>query len=256
LPKDNGGTTRSDAKRDETLTVAMILDKSGSMRGVREAVVEGYNNYLADLRKDTADTYFSLTMFDTDFDQVLTAEPLAQVPALDSSSYEPGGMTALYDAIGHTVIETDRRLAAEGRAEMKVLVVVLTDGLENSSTDHTAASLSQLVHAYEERGNWTFVYLGAGHDTIDDAQRTAAGMGYREANAMRYEASPEAVRDSMASLARATRTRRQAHARRSDAFFADADQSEQDYRAKAPRPPKLEPSSLSDALDPGRSSRR
>jgi hypothetical protein len=81
-------------------------------------------------------------------------------------------------------------------------------------------------------------------------------MGYREANAMRYEASPEAVRDSMASLARATRTRRQSYARRSDAFFADAGQSEQDYRAKAPRPRKLEPSPLSAALDPGRSKRR
>jgi hypothetical protein len=59
LPEDNGGSTRGDAEGDETLTVAMSLDKS--------------------------------TMFDTGLRHVLTAEPLAQVPALDGSSYEPVG---------------------------------------------------------------------------------------------------------------------------------------------------------------------
>jgi uncharacterized protein YegL len=239
----------------------MILDKSGSMEVVRDAVIEGYNDYLADLREDTADTYFSLTMFDTRFHHVLTAEPLAQVPALNALSYAPGGMTALYDAIGHTVVETDRRLAEEGRADMKVLVVVMTDGLENSSTDHTAASIGELVRSYELRGNWTFVYLGAGHDTIRDAQRTAAAMGYKAANAMRYEASPAAIKSSMASLAAATKVRRRAAGKKSDAFFADAGQSEQDYLDKPPSAPpvpssprvtKIKSSSLMDALKKAR----
>jgi hypothetical protein len=266
MSENNGNPSRSDAKSDEALTVAMILDKSGSMEVVRDAVIEGFNDYLAGLLEDTADTYFSLTMFDTSFHHVFTAEPLAQVPALNALTYAPDGMTALYDAIGHTVIETDRRLAREGRAEMKVLVVVMTDGLENSSTDHTAASIGELVRAYEERGNWTFVYLGAGHDTIRDAQRTAAVIGYKAANAMRYEASPAAIKSSMASLAAATKTRRRAFAKKTDAFFADAGQSEQDYRGQssggaAPtrepeRASKINSRSLTDALKQGQRQKR
>ena len=84
---------------------------------------------------------------------------------LDHRVYRPDGMTALYDAIAHTVLRTDQRLQAEGRGEEKVLVVVMTDGLENSSTDYDAHAIAELVRAYDERPNWTFVYLGAGHDT-------------------------------------------------------------------------------------------
>ena len=76
----NGSSGRSpDHNRDERSTVAMILDKSGSMRPCRaRPSIEGYNDYLADLRKDAADTYFSLTMFDTRFQRICTAEPLAR----------------------------------------------------------------------------------------------------------------------------------------------------------------------------------
>ena len=235
MPESNGNPSRNGGdERDDALTVAMILDKSGSMNAVRGAVIEGYNDYLTELRDGTAETFFSLTMFDTSFSQVLIAEPLASVPRLTPATYFPDGMTALYDAIGHTVHETDRRLTREGRADMKVLVVVMTDGLENSSTDHTAALIAELVRTYEERGNWTFVYLGAGHDTIRDAQLTAAQMGYKEANAMRYQASPEGVKESMAALAEATKVRRGSHARSSDAFFEDAGQSELDYGVQNP----------------------
>ena len=40
---------------------------------------------------------------------------------------------------------TDRRLTNEGREATKVLVVVMTDGQENSSTDYDAGSLATLV---------------------------------------------------------------------------------------------------------------
>src|SRR5262245_52670046 len=87
-PSQGGGGGGSEA-----LAVAVILDKSGSMGPVRAAVVEGYNEYLADLGKDAADTYVSLTMFDTGFQQVFVAEPLAQAPPLDVEAYRPGGGT-------------------------------------------------------------------------------------------------------------------------------------------------------------------
>lgn len=45
-------------------------------------------------------------------------------------------MTALFDAVAHTVLATDERLRAQGRDAEKVMVVVMTDGLENSSTDY------------------------------------------------------------------------------------------------------------------------
>ena len=125
-------------------------------------------------------------------------------PSSTTAVYRPDGMTALYDAIGHTVLQTDQRLQAEGRGDEKVLVVVMTDGLENSSTDYDAHAIAELVRTYDERPNWTFVYLGAGHDTIQAAQDAAAPMGYKKANAMGWVADAASTRKSMRSLAHAT----------------------------------------------------
>ena len=120
------------AAAEGALHVAFVLDKSGSMQAVEEAVVGGYNDYLGELRSQGGETRFSLTTFDTGFEHVWVGEPLETVAELDHRVYRPDGMTALYDAIAHTVLRTEQRLQADGRGEEKVLVVVMTDGLENS----------------------------------------------------------------------------------------------------------------------------
>jgi uncharacterized protein YegL len=223
---DNGNEP---AAPEGVLHVAFVLDKSGSMRAVEEAVVEGYNDYLRELREQGGETLFSLTTFDTRLAHLCVGEPLANVAELDSRSYRPGGMTALYDAIGHTVLRTERRLQAEGRGQEKVLVVVMTDGLENSSIEYDAHAIAELVRSYDERPNWTFVYLGAGHDTIHATREAAKAMSFKADNAMRWEADPDSARKSMKALAGATGVRRRSPALKSERFFADARQSQADY---------------------------
>jgi uncharacterized protein YegL len=225
------------AARNGTVHVAFVLDKSGSMQAVEEAVVEGYNDYLLELREQGGETFFSLTTFDTQFEHVCVGEPLATVARLDSRSYRPGGLTALYDAIGHTVLRTDQRLQAEGRGEEKALVVVMTDGFENSSTDYDAHTIAELVRRYDERPNWTFVYLGAGHETIHATQDAARAMSFKADNAMLWKADPDSARKSMKALAHATGVRRESGALKSERFFADAGQSQADYeRSETPKP--------------------
>lgn len=221
----NGKTPKGDA-----LHVAFVLDRSGSMSHLASAVVSGVDEFVSELRRDPGDTLFSLTQFDTEFDHVHVAVPLADVPSLNETGYRPGGMTALFDAVAHTVLTTDARLRAEGREADKVMVVVMTDGLENSSTDYTSRTLSDLIRAYDGRPNWTFVYLGAAHANLDEAQDVAAGLAFERGNAMRWEAESVAMRKSMSSLASATKHRRSASQLKSKQVFADAKQTEADYR--------------------------
>ena len=138
-------------------------------------------------------------------------------------------MTALFDAIAHTVLETDLRLHDEGRADEKVLVVVMTDGLENSSTDFDGPAIAKLIRGYDERPNWTFVYLGAGHGSIRVTQDVAEQMSFKAGNAMRWSADEASTRKAMESLADATQGRRASADLKSESFFADAGQSEGDY---------------------------
>ena len=229
--KANG--SNGNERHDGDLAVAMVLDKSGSMAVVRGAVIDGYNGYLEELREadraNGSQTRFWLTLFDTQFEQVWAGKRLDTVPPLDLDHYNPDGMTALYDAIAHTILETDRNLSQAGDVEMKVLVVVLTDGAENSSQEYNAAALSALVAKYEARENWTFVYLGAGHETLEEARVEAERIGVKRENAMRWRTDADSARASMDMLSQATVTRKTAAARKSEAFFADAGQSENDY---------------------------
>lgn len=244
------------AAAEGVLHVAFVLDKSGSMQAVEEAVVEGYNDYLQELRKQGGETLFSLTTFDTSWNHICVGTPLVDVATLDHRVYRPGGMTALYDAIAHAVLRTEERLQAAGRADEKVLVVVMTDGLENSSTDYDAHAVAELVRGFDERPNWTFVYLGAGHDTIEAARDTAVHMSFKADNAMAWQADPASTRKSMRSLAEATAARRRAASLKSGQFFADSGQSSADYRESGDIAPAHEQSSrprirrrkLSDAL--------
>ena len=71
------------------LHVAFVLDESGSMQVVEEAVVAGYNEYLGELRDQGGETRFSLTTFDTHFKHVCIGEPLDTVAQLDHRSTSP-----------------------------------------------------------------------------------------------------------------------------------------------------------------------
>ena len=214
----------------DALHVAFVLDRSGSMSHLAEAVVSGVDEFVSELRRDSGDARFSLTAFDTRFEHIHFGVRLADVPSLRETGYQPGGMTALFDAVAHTVLSTDERLRAEGCDHEKVMVVVMTDGLENSSTDYTARSLGDLIRAYDGRPNWTFVYLGAAHATLADAQDMAGMLAFERGNAMRWQAEDAAVRKSMTSLAHAATYRRQSRDLKSKQVFADALQTEADYR--------------------------
>jgi uncharacterized protein YegL len=234
--------SNGNAKIDEPMTVAIVLDKSGSMQPLREAVVDAYNGFLRELAEDDGDLRVSLTSFDTSFNHVYVAQPLPAVSPLSYSEYVPDGMTALFDAVAHTALETERQLVAAGRAGERVLIAVITDGEENSSTDYDAARLARLVADFEERGSWTFVYLGAAHASLADARRVSSSFGIKDGNAMRWDASPASALASMSSLAAGTKARRAAASRRSDDFFADAGQTEGDYLGEGDTMPKPGPS--------------
>jgi len=94
MPKTNG-------KPNDPLHVAFVLDRSGSMSHLRDAVVSGVQEFVSELRRNPGNTRFSLTAFDT-HRAPAPAVPLAEVPSTAETVYEPGGMTALYDAVAHS----------------------------------------------------------------------------------------------------------------------------------------------------------
>ena len=144
----------------QALYITLILDESGSMQSCKGAALAGFNQYLAGLRKEPADTRFTLTLFNAGKTEVrYRSAPVSTVRELDVETYRPQDGTPLYDAIGRTLSLAKQ----EAPAEAKKLCVILTDGEENASQEYTKKQVFNLIKHYEKQG-WVFLYLGADHD--------------------------------------------------------------------------------------------
>jgi hypothetical protein len=160
--------------------VFCILDKSGSMGFIEKATIDGYNDYIGGLKK-TKGALFHLTLFDTVVDQRIKGVNIKDVAKLDKDGYRPDGMTALYDAVCETLAEAKDKVGEKDKA----LVVIITDGQENSSREYTEKNMARLVEELQSKGNWTFTYLGANQD----AWATASQWGFKSGNVATFNAT-------------------------------------------------------------------
>lgn len=182
----------------KTTRIAVVQDKSSSMGLRQDATISGFNEYVSDLVKDDSDEAFlTLIQFDTRYRVELEDVPVAKVPELDKDSYMPNGMTALYDAVGRAINELKRNLNDGDRA----LVVIMTDGQENSSREFSATQIRELIKDCENEGNWTFVYLGAGKE----AWSGGMNLGIKQDQHVLYGGDAQSHKASYAGLSAGTR---------------------------------------------------
>jgi hypothetical protein len=144
----------------QPLYVTLILDETGSMQSCKAAAIAGFNQYVATLRREPAETTFTLTLFNSGKTEIrYHAVPVSAVQDLNVETYRPRDTTPLYDAIGRTLTAARQ----EAPADAKKLCVILTDGLENASREYTRKQVFDLIKESEQAG-WVFLYLGADHD--------------------------------------------------------------------------------------------
>jgi len=140
---------------------------SGSMWPLATDVRGGHNNYVAELRTKGEGFRLTTTVFNTGLEHICLDATLNEVPELNNVNYNPRGGTALLDAVGKTVTAFESRTKL--RKADRILVVIQTDGEENSSREWTSDGIKQLISAREGTDQWGFIYLGQGIDTWSQA---------------------------------------------------------------------------------------
>lgn len=151
--------------------IAYILDRSGSMQPMQEPAVAAFNDFIKSQLDVPGDARLTLIQFDDAYEVHVSAKPIQDVPQLTAATYTPRGSTALLDAIGRTIKETDRRISALPDAEKpgKVIFAIFTDGEENASTEYSAKHISDLIRLYRDTKGWDFIFLAANQDAIASA---------------------------------------------------------------------------------------
>jgi Mg-chelatase subunit ChlD len=186
------------------LHLYVLLDRSGSMSSMADAVVEGFNQLLVDQQAAGADALISMVQFDTQDPQEVLADaiPLAEMAPLSMHTFQPLGGTPLLDATGLLLGKAIVRANGVGDAE-HVVFATITDGHENASREFTLDAIRATI-ADRSAAGWSFVFLGADPSSYAEADR----LGHDARSTQQFAADRAGARAAFSELSRATSARR------------------------------------------------
>ena len=179
---------------DSVTYVGFVQDHSGSMghkfgdeKTPAELAIVNFNEQRAKLLKEddgTMEILVSVVEFDDDIHCNIDNTPISQIE--DMQKWWTGGMTALYDAIAYCIQNIKKKMDVDSRKDKAALIVIQTDGAENSSSDYQGEQgrqrINKLINELEDTKLWTFVFLGENIDT-----KVAMDMGFKMGNIMSHK---------------------------------------------------------------------
>ena len=171
--------------------IVFILDRSGSMAGLEDDTIGGFNSLIEKQRKEEGEAYISTVLFDNYSEVVHDRLPLDKIPKMTRDVYYVRGCTALLDAVGGAVhhIGNVHKYAREEDRPAHTLFVITTDGMENASRHYTYDHVRQMIERQKEKYGWEFLFLGANID----AAKEAARFGIMEDRAVNYHCDEDGM---------------------------------------------------------------
>jgi len=164
--------------------LVFILDRSGSMHGLEQDTIGGFNAMLEKQKRAEGEAFVTTVLFDNESKMLHDRVEIEKVPPMTSKDYTAGGCTALLDAVGETVghIADIHRYARPEDVPENTVVVIITDGMENASRRYSASDVKRLIARKKEENGWEFLFLGANIDAVE----TAGSMGIEADHAVDY----------------------------------------------------------------------
>ena len=182
--------------------LVFILDRSGSMAGLEDDTIGGFNAMIEKQKRESGEAFVSTILFDTDCDVVHDRVELSKVQPMTREEYFVGGCTALLDAVGKAIrhIGNIHKYAREEDRPEKTLFVITTDGMENASREYNYDRVRRMIGHEKEKYGWEFLFLGANIDAAAEARRFGISadraVNYKcdeAGTALNYEVISEAV---------------------------------------------------------------
>jgi len=148
--------------------IVCITDKSGSMHKIKNDTIGGFNNFVKTQRDLPNTATITHVLFSNDYNIVADFVDINRLPDLDDITYNPSGSTALYDVLCEIIDKTGKHLAQMNEKDRpeKVIVAILTDGEENSSTKYKQSDAFERIKHQQDVYKWDFTYLGANQDVF------------------------------------------------------------------------------------------
>jgi len=152
--------------------LVFILDRSGSMGGMENDTIGGFNSMLTKQQNEDGECRITTVLFDHEYEILHDRIDIKAVSPITDNDYFVRGQTALLDAVGKTINkigDVQKNTAEEYRAG-KVLFVITTDGMENASRKFGYGKIKKMIEKQKSKHNWEFLFLGANIDAVEVAE--------------------------------------------------------------------------------------
>ncbi len=163
--------------KNNTTIYHFIIDQSGSMEGMENETIQGFNDQLETLQNiqqkhPEQKILCSLTFFNEQIEERLSFGEVKEISLLSRENYNPNGLTALLDAVGKSIFGIQNKFSKELETEsISIVMIIITDGQENASRFYTFSEIGQKIKALKETGLWNFTLVGADFDIIETSSR-------------------------------------------------------------------------------------
>ncbi|MBR0151307.1 MAG: ADP-ribosylglycohydrolase family protein [Synergistaceae bacterium] len=186
--------------------MVFILDRSGSMTGLEDDTIGGFNSMIAEQKQQPGEAFVSTVLFDHEINVIHDRMKLADIPELTRKEYFTRGNTALLDAMGRAIdhiIRVHRHMNPK-EVPGNVVFVIITDGMENASCEYSGQRVKEMVEREKTQYGWDFIFIGANMDAIAAAGR----VGISAAMSVNYRSDRKGTGTVFRSMSRAMRAKR------------------------------------------------
>lgn len=183
---------------NQLTNIIFILDRSGSMSGREADSIGGFNSMLEKQKRAPGEAILSTVLFNQDMKYLHKNIPIDNAENLTVEDYFPAGSTALLDAIGNTITDTEifyKTLNIDEKPQ-KTIIVIITDGYENASKEYSLNQIKRMIDQKQESGEWEFIFLGANIDAI----RTANSYGIKLSHAANFHNDSRGIQTNFGAI--------------------------------------------------------
>ena len=157
--------------------LVFILDRSGSMSGLEDDTIGGFNSLIEKQKQVEGKCYVTTVLFDNRSETIHDRVDLGEIKPMTDKDYSVRGCTALLDALGDTIrhIAHIHKYARPEDVPEHTTFVIMTDGMENASHRYDSAAVKKMIEHEKEKYGWEFLFLAANIDAVETARHYGIG---------------------------------------------------------------------------------
>ena len=146
------------------MSIIFLLDESSSMYPYKNEYIKTINSVISTQKILNPNVKFTLIKFSSYVKLLYYDVLMCNVEEFKTEQYMPDGSTSLYDGIGYSIKYKEN--------ESNVILIIITDGEENTSSLFNKENIINLIRNYSTR-HWEFIYIA----TNQNAKEVGESLG-------------------------------------------------------------------------------